>query len=69
MSIELLSADDLVNLTGAKIPSKQSAVLDRNGIYYITRLDGTIITTWHHVNHPAMQRAANHDEPDFSKVS
>ncbi|MBK8974148.1 MAG: DUF4224 domain-containing protein [Hahellaceae bacterium] len=45
------------------------AVLDRNGIYYITRLDGTIITTWHHVNHPAMQRAANHDEPDFSKVS
>lgn len=64
----LLTDSDLVELTAAKIPSKQAEVLDRNGIYYIRRKDNTITTTWWHVNHPTRQTASNDDEPDFSKV-
>jgi hypothetical protein len=64
-----LNDDELERLTRAKHAQKQSEVLDENGIYYIKRRDGSIITTWHHVNHPCTKRAVNDDMPNFSAVS
>ncbi len=64
---EILKLEDLEELTGAKQASKQAEVLTRNGIYYIERLDRSIVTTWYHVNHPTTFGASN-DQPDFSKV-
>lgn len=69
MTNALLTPDELYALTKAKQPSKQTAVLDLNGIYYIKRIDGSIVTTWHHVNHPTLQRAATNDAlPDFAAI-
>lgn len=65
----LLSQEDIEEVTGAKQPARQSEIFDRHGIYYIQRLDGSIVTTWHHVNHPSKQVISSNYEPDFSKVS
>jgi hypothetical protein len=65
----LLTQAELEALTGAKQAERQKRVLDDNGIYYIQRLDKTIVTTWHHVNHPTGIKSHNDDMPDFSKVS
>lgn len=63
---QILTDDDIEQLTGAKQPAKQSDVLMQHGIYFIRRQDGKIVTTWHHVNHPARRFAVNDSEPDFS---
>lgn len=65
----LLTDKEIEALTGAKKGSKQSEILDRHGIYYIKRLDGTITTTWHHVNHPSVQQVQSLDEPDFGAIA
>lgn len=49
---DLLTDDELIEVTGAERPTKQAEVLAKAGIYYWTRLDGRIRTTWFHVNHP-----------------
>lgn len=67
--MNLLTEKELITLTKVKQPAKQRAVLDNNGIYYILRLDGSIVTTWHHVNHPCVKRAVNDDMPDFGAMA
>lgn len=67
--MKLLSKEDLVELTGAKQPGKQRQVLELHGIYFITKIDGTITTTWDHVNNPIGQSAQNDEEPDFDKIA
>lgn len=64
----LLTKEDLVELTGASQSARQAKVLERHGIYYIKRLDGTITTTWEHVNKPYAGNIAPDNEPDFDKV-
>lgn len=68
-SSQLLSQEDLVALTGAKQPARQSVVLERHGIYYIKRIDGTITTTWDHVNKPNGGTVVPDNEPDFDKIA
>jgi hypothetical protein len=63
---QLLTPDDLQELTGAVHAAQQANVLDRHGIFYIRRRDGKIRTTWHHVNHPAHQTA--HDGPNVEAI-
>jgi len=67
--MNLLTDDELEKITKFKHPGKQREVLDNNGIYYILRLDGSIVTTWHHVNHPCIKRAINDDMPDFGAMA
>jgi len=65
----LLSVEDIKNLTGASQHKKQADVLNDNGIYYITRADKTITTTWHHVNNPSLVRnVVNNNEPNFGAM-
>ncbi|WOX99933.1 DUF4224 domain-containing protein [Dickeya fangzhongdai] len=47
---DLLSEDDLIELTGYKYPSKQIEVLRRAGISFVVRRDGRPRVTWTHVN-------------------
>lgn len=66
MNQNLLTDDDLNNLTGASQAKKQCAVLDESGIFYVRRTDGKPRTTWYNVNHPAHLRTPQmQDEPDF----
>ena len=63
---ELLTEEELTDLTGASQPMKQAEVLRRNGIYYIEKLKG-ITTTWYHVNHPQPLQPAD-NEPNFEAL-
>lgn len=66
---QLLSDEDLVRITGTEKPSEQKKVLQKNGIRFFTGKNNTVTTTWFHVNHPELKRAANNDgEPDFSSL-
>ncbi|EPG4139474.1 DUF4224 domain-containing protein [Klebsiella pneumoniae] len=47
---DLLTDDELVELTGYKFPSKQCAALARAGISFVRRRDGRPRVTWTHVN-------------------
>lgn len=55
---EILTLADLEEITGARRTDKQRQVLDQHRIFYIVRLDGSIRTTWYHVNHPMRETAA-----------
>lgn len=68
--MNLLTEDELIELTKAKQPGKQGQVLDENGIYYIRRADKSIATTWYHVNHPhGMESKPVSNGIDLSKVA
>lgn len=66
--MDLLSDEELKRLTGAKHSARQEDVLNANGIYFIKRMDGSIVTTWHHVNHPAKRQAKNDSGPNFGAI-
>jgi len=50
MIANLLTDDELCELTGSPQRKKQIAVLVKSGIKFITRTDGKIKTTWPAVN-------------------
>lgn len=67
--MKLLTAEDLEELTGAKQPARQRQILEKHGIFYIQRIDGTITTTWEHVNNPHAGQLSPEAEPDFGKIA
>ncbi|MGG5835407.1 DUF4224 domain-containing protein [Huaxiibacter chinensis] len=52
MSDRFLTDEELTEATGSPQKSLQKEVLSTNGIYFIERRDGSIKTTWYHINHP-----------------
>lgn len=50
MTNDLLSDDELIEMTGYKYPSKQCEALQRAGISFVKRRDGRPRVTWTHVN-------------------
>lgn len=50
MANDLLTDEELVELTGYQFPSKQCEALSRSGISYVKRRDGRPRVTWTHVN-------------------
>lgn len=69
MSEKFLNEEELKKLTGTKQSARQKAVLEKHGIYYITRIDGSVITTWHYVYNPRVGRSTINNEPDFDKIA
>lgn len=65
---DLLTPQELEDITGMAQPSRQAEVLRKNGIYFITRADGKIRTTWFHVHHAGTQTKPVDQEPRFDKV-
>jgi Domain of unknown function (DUF4224) len=61
-STNLLSPNDLIELTGSKNPGKQIEVLARHGIKFVTRTDGKIRTTWQAVDTVLSQKAKAVDQ-------
>ncbi|EPI2799267.1 DUF4224 domain-containing protein [Citrobacter koseri] len=52
MSDRFLTDEELAEATGSPQKSLQKEVLTLNGIYFIERRDGSVKTTWYHINHP-----------------
>jgi hypothetical protein len=65
MNPDLLSQEDLVDLTGYQLPRKQAEVLARHKINYIQRRDGKLRVTWTQVNAQGAKQSAN-DESGFN---
>ena len=63
-NLNLLSSEDLFNLTGRKQKEKQIAMLQRMGIDHFTRWDGKPVVTWHQVNSAKGDREF---EPKFAE--
>jgi hypothetical protein len=67
----LLTDQEIADLTGLVQASAQKRWLEQNGIHYFQRSDGQPRTTWHHVNHPMLRKAAVNDSastPDFGAL-
>lgn len=47
---DLLTDEELIELTGYQFPSKQCDALRRSGISFVRRRDGRPRVTWTHVN-------------------
>ncbi|HGF0769528.1 TPA: DUF4224 domain-containing protein [Kluyvera georgiana] len=52
MSDRFLTDEELAEATGSPKKSLQKEVLILNGIFFIERRDGSVKTTWYHINHP-----------------
>lgn len=67
---DIITPEEMVELTGYQFPSKQCEVLQRAGIFFIKRPDGRPKTTWGHFNHPLAISAkiAEQEEPDFGAM-
>ncbi|WP_263079531.1 DUF4224 domain-containing protein [Endozoicomonas sp. Mp262] len=66
---QMLTEEQIIELTGATLKSKQRQILRSHGIFFVERLDGTVRTTWHHVNHPANKPLGNEtDTPNFAAM-
>jgi hypothetical protein len=71
MDNNILSRQEIKELTGYQWASKQRKKLDEFGIFYVTsRIDGHPKTTWHNVNNPKHLRQSipANEEPDFSSM-
>ncbi|MCW0316220.1 hypothetical protein NB724_001371 [Pantoea ananatis] len=68
---DIISDDEIEQLTGYKIPSKQCQCLKEAGIFFMVRRDGRPRTTWQHFNDPLSSRSKQmHDlnEPNFGAL-
>jgi len=59
--VTILSSTELRELTGASIRRLQRRVLDKSGIRYIERADGSLVTTWEAVNSVLCGQEAEND--------
>ncbi|MBU3824169.1 MAG: DUF4224 domain-containing protein [Candidatus Oceanisphaera merdipullorum] len=55
-SRQIVSDDELTELTGFASTTKQKECLDQHGIFYIKGKNGQIRTTWGHINNPLKMR-------------
>ena len=69
---DIISDEELTELTGYKFPSKQCEALERAGVFFIRRPDGYPRTTWGHFNSPLSQRnnvpKVTEEQPDFGAM-
>lgn len=72
MTNDLLTDEELVELTGYQFPSKQCAALSRSGISFVKRRDGRPRVTWTHVNAALSGnktlKAPEEEQPNFDAI-
>lgn len=72
MGNDLLSDNDLIEMTGYKYPSKQCEALQRAGISFVKRRDGRPRVTWTHVNAALLgvkvATPADTEQPNFDAI-
>ena len=70
---DIISREEMIELTGTPLKSRQCEALRRAGIFFIERADGHPKTTWGHFTNPIKFRNQNteelqEEEPDFGAV-
>jgi hypothetical protein len=69
---DILTPDDLVELTGHHYKAQQCLWLSKAGIWYAERRDGSPSTTWFHIANPIALRKIDHnperDTPNFTSM-
>lgn len=71
MANEMLTDQELIDLTGFTKASAQCRQLSKQGIHYYKRGDGKPVVTWTAVNYPFMNRPVANDDnmPNFEAIS
>ncbi|AUW09364.1 MULTISPECIES: DUF4224 domain-containing protein [Klebsiella pneumoniae complex] len=70
---DIISREEMIELTGTPLKTRQCEALRRAGIFFIERADGHPKTTWGHFTNPIKYRNQNteelqEEEPDFGAV-
>lgn len=66
---DLLTDEEVAELTKAKRHKEQKVVLRKAGIFFVERLDGSPGVCWYHVHNPNDSiRLENNDEPNFAAI-
>ncbi|SWB96326.1 DUF4224 domain-containing protein [Klebsiella pneumoniae] len=70
---DIITREEMIELTGTPLKSRQCEALRRAGIFFIERADGHPKTTWGHFLNPIKYRNQNteelqEEEPDFGAV-
>lgn len=61
--------EELEQLTGTDVPSKQIKFFEKNNIFIMKGPKGHYSVTWYAINNPMNQKAANDDEePNFGAM-
>ncbi|WP_225372065.1 DUF4224 domain-containing protein [Klebsiella pneumoniae] len=69
----IITREEMIELTGTPLKSKQCEALRRAGIFFIERADGHPKTTWGHFLNPIKYRnqqenTVREEEPDFGAI-
>ncbi|OHT24961.1 hypothetical protein A3Q29_16310 [Providencia stuartii] len=67
---DIITHEEMIELTGYQRPSQQCKALERAGIFFIKRPDGHPRTTWGHFQNPLSKRpqAPIQEEPNFGAM-
>ena len=70
---DIISREEMIELTGTPLKTRQCEARRRAGIFFIERADGHPKTTWGHFTNPIKYRNQNTEElqgeePDFGAV-
>lgn len=70
---DIITREEMIELTGTPLKSKQCEALRRAGIFFMERADGHPKTTWGHFLNPIKYRnqqenTVREEEPDFGAI-
>ncbi|HID4048107.1 TPA: DUF4224 domain-containing protein [Pluralibacter gergoviae] len=71
---DIITREEMIELTGTPLKSRQCEALRRAGIFFMERADGHPKTTWGHFLNPVKYRTQEErdlqekEEPDFGAI-
>lgn len=70
---DIITREEMIELTGTSLKSKQCEALRRAGIFFMERADGHPKTTWGHFLNPIKYRnqqenTVREEEPNFGAI-
>ena len=70
---DIITREEMIELTGTPLKSRQCEALRRAGVFFMERADGHPKTTWGHFLNPIKYRnqqeeTVRDDEPDFGAI-
>lgn len=70
---DIITREEMIELTGTPLKSRQCEALRRAGVFFIERADGHPKTTWGHFLNPIKYRnqqeeTVRDEEPDFGAI-
>ncbi|AKL35585.1 MULTISPECIES: DUF4224 domain-containing protein [Klebsiella/Raoultella group] len=70
---DIITREEMIELTGTPLKSRQCEALRRAGVFFMERADGHPKTTWGHFLNPIKYRnqqeeTVREEEPDFGAI-